>query len=616
MPQTEERRRALLEKANTLPLCPGVYIMRDVSKKVIYVGKSRKLKNRVSQYFQNNEKDAKTSRMVFFVDDFDYILCDNEMEALSLENTLIKQYTPKYNILLKDAKSYPYLKLTAEEYPRLVFCRKRENDGAKYFGPYSGSGHVNSLIELLNTTLKLPDCKKKVPRDIGKGRPCLNYQMHRCAGLCTGEVSKEEYLRQIGYAAEILSGKSRKIEREIEAEMYRYSDEERYEAAALCRDTLQALRAISQKQKVVSAPGTYRDVISLYSDESGSCISIFYVRDGVLQDKSEFLFGANHILETENLPAFLLELYKQRDMIPREILVSQKLEDGDEALLTEALSELACHKVRVFTPVRGELRTLCNVVDKNAAEQAKLYQIKSEHSEDTLFRLADLLHLESYPARIEAYDISNFGKEHLTAGMVVVKEGKLQKSDYRSFKIQTVRGTTDDYASMREALARRAAHLSDEEGSFSEMPDLILLDGGRGQVSTVRALFDELGLSIPVFGMVKDDSHRTRAIVSDSEEFSIAGDQAVFRFVYRLQEEVHRFTVGKMESAKTKTLRTSTLTEIPGIGPRKAKALLFHFGGMGAIKKATIKELTEAKGIGPKDAEAVYEYFHKEGKTP
>ncbi len=616
MPQTEERRRALLEKANTLPLCPGVYIMRDTTKKVIYVGKSRKLKNRVSQYFQKSEKDVKTSRMVFFVEDFDYILCDNEMEALSLENTLIKQYTPKYNILLKDAKSYPYLKLTAEEYPRLVFCRKRENDGAKYFGPYSGGGHAYALLELLNTTLKLPDCKRKFPRDIGKGRPCLNYQMHRCAGLCTGDVSKEDYQKQIRYAAEILGGKSRKIEREIEEEMYRHSDEERYEAAALCRDTLQALRAISQKQKVVSAPGTYRDVISLYSDDSGSCISAFFVRDGVLQDKSDFLFGANHILEAENLPAFLVELYKQRDMIPKEILLSQKAEDEDEVLLTEVLSEIAGHKVRVFTPQKGELRTLCNLVDKNAAEQAKLYQIKSEHSEDVLFRLADLLRLETYPSRIEAYDISNFGKEHLTAGMIVAKEGKLQKSDYRSFKIKTVQGTTDDYASMREALSRRVAHLSDEEGSFSETPDLILLDGGRGQVSTVRTLFAELGIAIPVFGMVKDDSHRTRAIVSDTEEFSIAGDQAVFRFVYRLQEEVHRFTIGKMESAKRKTLRVSSLTEVPGIGPAKAKALLFHFGGMGAIKSASREELTAAKGIGEKDAKAIYDYLHKEGETP
>ena len=414
---------------------------------------------------------------------------------------------------------------------------------------------------------------------------------------------------------DLLGGKSRKAEQEIEERMYRYSEAERYEAAALCRDTLQALRAIAQKQKVVSAPGSDRDVISLWSDDSGSCISVFYVRDGVLQDKSDFLFGADHILEEEDLPAFLMELYKQRDMIPKEILLSQAAEPENETLLSEVLSDLAGHRVRVFTPQRGELRTLCNLVDKNAAEQAKLYQIKSERSEDTLFRLADLLQLETYPSRIEAYDISNFGKEHLTAGMVVVKEGKLQKSDYRSFKIQTVKGKTDDYASMREALARRIAHLSDEEGSFSERPDLILLDGGRGQVSTVRQLFSELGQTIPVYGMVKDDSHRTRALVDDRDEIPIAGDQAVFRFVYRLQEEVHRFTVGKMESAKGRTLTRSTLTEIPGVGKAKAKALLTAFGGMGGLRAATRDDLEKIRGIGPKDADTIYKFLHKEEET-
>ena len=611
MPATEERRQALLEKANTLPLCPGVYIMRNTDKKVIYVGKSRKLKNRVSQYFQKSEKDAKTSRMVFFAEDFDYILCDNEMEALSLENTLIKQYTPKYNILLKDAKSYPYIKITNEEYPRMVFCRKREKDGAKYYGPYSGSGHANALMELLNTALKLPTCKRKFPRDIGRGRPCLYYQMHKCAGLCTGEVSKEEHAKQMRYCMDLLSGKNKKAERQIEEEMYRHSEAEEYEAAALCRDTLQALRAISQKQKVVSAPGTERDVISLYSDDSGSCISIFYIRDGILRDKSDFLFGADHILASEDLSAFLYELYKQRDMIPKEILLSQAADEADKALLSQALSEYSGHKVQVYTPQKGEKRTLCDLVDKNAREQAKLYQIKSEKSEDTLYRLADLLGLETFPTRIEAYDLSNFGKEPLSAGLVVAKDGKFQQSDYRSFKIQTVKGGTDDYASMREALARRVAHLSDEEGSFSEMPDLILLDGGRGHVSTVRELFSELGISIPVFGMVKDDSHRTRALTSDTEEIPIAGDQPVFRFIYRLQEEVHRFTVGKMESAKGKTLRTSSLTEIPGIGPAKAKALLAHFGGLSGLKAASEAELALAKGIGKKDAKTIYEFLHK-----
>ncbi len=605
--------KALLEKANQLPLTPGVYLMRDKSGKVIYVGKSRKLKNRVSQYFQNSEKNAKTERMVSLVHDFDYYLCDNEIEALTLENTLIKQYTPKYNIRLKDAKSYPYIKITAEEYPRLVFTRKRDSDRAKYFGPYSGSGTAYSLIELLSRSFGLPTCKRRFPADIGRERPCLYYQMNRCSGLCTGKVTAEEHRAAVRNAADVLSGKGDEVKRRLESEMQALAEDERYEAAAKCRDTIRALSAIRDKQKMVASPDTEQDIIALYSDDFCSCVSVFYIRNGCLQDTADFLYGADSILEAEDMTTFLCEHYKNREYIPQKVLLAFDLSDEDKQMLTEYLSRLAERRIYLHTPERGQLHTLCNLVEKNASERAKRYRLESEEKEGTLLRLAELLRLEVYPARIEAYDISNLGSEHLTAGMIVCKDSKFSKSDYRSFRIKSVEGT-DDYASMREALFRRLSHLSDGEGSFSELPDLILLDGGRGHVSTVRALLEEMELSIPVFGMVKDDYHKTRALCTEDEEISIAKEREVFSLIYRIQEEVHRYTVSCMDRAKRKTLTTSTLTRIDGIGQAKAKTLLSAFGGITAVKRASVEELARVKGISRKDAQAIYAYYHgKEG---
>ena len=608
---TEEKRQKLLEKANSLPLCPGVYIMRDALGKVIYVGKSRKLKNRVSQYFQNSEKNIKTARMVSTVSDFDYYLCDSEIEALSLENTLIKQYTPKYNIRLKDAKSYPYIKLTEGEYPRLVFTRSRGNDKAKYFGPFSGSGTAYALIELINRVLRLPNCTRVFPRDIGKSRPCIYYQMNRCCGVCTGKISSEEYRESVKYAADILTGKSREVKKKLEAQMYAYAEAERYEAAASCRDTLAALEALESKQKVVAAPSTDQDVIAFYSDELCSCVSVFYIREGVLQDKAEFLYGADSILEREDMTTFLCEHYKRREYIPSEILLSFEMEEEDLALVSEYLTKTSGHRVYLKIPERGQRRELCDMVEKNAAERAKQYQINTQKEEGTLLRLAGMLALESYPTRIEAYDISNLGSEHLTAGMVVYKDGKFSKSDYRSFHIKSVRDGTDDYASMREALSRRLEHLKDDEGSFSEYPDLILLDGGKGHVSTVQELLRERGIVLPVFGMVKDDYHKTRALCTDTEEISIAREQDIYGLIYRIQEEVHRFTVGRMENAKRKTVKTSVLIKIPGIGDAKAKKLLKAFGGITRVKNASLEELAAVSGISLRDAREIRRYYHE-----
>jgi excinuclease ABC subunit C len=607
----EKELAVLLQKANALPLRPGVYIMKNAAGQVIYVGKSRKLKNRVSQYFQNSEKNTKTANMVRAVKDFDYYVCDTEIEALSLENTLIKQYSPKYNIKLKDAKSYPYIKITDEPYPRLVMTRKRESDGAKYFGPYSGTSTVFSVINTLSAILGLPTCSRRFPRDIGRERPCMYYQIKRCCGVCAGGVSVEEYSEKIRYAADILRGNTTQVKREITERMYALAEEERYEAAAKQRDILAALDRLGQKQKVVAAPGAEHDVIALYKDDVSSSVSVFFIRDGAVSDKAEYVYGADRILDESNIGSFICELYRVREYVPKSILLSFELEDEERELICQYLSDLAGRRVSVRTPERGDMKTLCDMVRDNAAEKAKIYRAESEKDEKVLLRLAELLCLETYPERIEAYDISNLGHEHITAGMIVTDNTKFKRSDYRSFKIKTVEGTTDDYASMREAIARRFAHLDDGEGSFANIPDLILLDGGRGHVGAVRQLLAEMNIDVPVFGMVKDDFHKTRALCTDTEEISIAKENSLFVFIYKIQEEVHRFTVSKMDNAKRKTLTHSVLTKINGIGEVKAKVLLRQLGGLGAVKSATVDELVAVKGISRRDAQNIVEYFKK-----
>lgn len=605
-----EKLQQLLDKANTLPLTPGVYIMKDAAGKVIYVGKSRKLKNRVSQYFQNSEKNTKTARMVERVHSFDYILCETEIEALSLENTLIKQYTPKYNIRLKDAKSYPYIKITDELYPRVIMTRKRDADKGKYFGPYSGTSTVYAVIGSLQKALQLPSCKRKFPEQIGKERPCLYYQIKQCCGVCTGKVTPEAYADKIHTAAELLRGNTAAEKRRLTEQMYKLAQQERYEAAAVCRDTIAALERLSQKQSVVGAPDDDYDVFGLYDDGVLSALSVFFVRGGVCTDKQDYLFDKENITDHDSLISFICDLYRGRSDIPKLVLISFTPDEDTRTTAAEFLGKLAGRKVELRTPERGQLRALCETVTANAREVAEKSATHESKREGVLLRLAHILELESYPARIEAYDISNLGKEHLTAGMIVTKDGTFAKHDYRTFKIKSVEGT-DDYASMREALSRRFAHLIDAEGSFAEYPDLILLDGGKGHVGVVRELASEMGIEIPIFGMVKDDYHKTRALCTDQDEISIAKETAVFQFIYGIQEEVHRYTVGSMKRAKGKTLVTSTLTQIPGIGPAKAAALLKMPGGLSAVKQADKAQLMSIKGIGEKDANAILEYFKR-----
>ena len=597
----------LLEKANGLPLCPGVYIMRDRADKVIYVGKSAKLKNRVSQYFQNSEKDVKTSKMVASVFEFDYILCDTEIEALSLENSLIKQYSPRYNIRLKDSKSYPYIKITNEEYPRIMFTRTRLADKARYFGPYTGTSVVFGIMSLLNKTLGIPNCKLHFPKDIGKGRECLYYQMKQCCGVCQGHVTKEEYNELISCAVDILKGNTKQAISSLEEQMYAYSEAEQYEAAMKCRDTIRALEKIRERQKVVDSPDAEYDVVALYSDELCSCLAIYSIREGVLNGKNEYIFGADKILDEASVTAFLVDYYSHTDSVPKKIIFDDTVQIENELLLA-FLSEKCSRRVTLWTPQRTEAKKLCEMVYNNAREKAQAYQKEYEKDNSILFRITELLELESIPERIEAYDISNIGSEHKTGGMVVYVDGKPKKSDYRSFNIKDVEGT-DDYACMRETLRRRLSHLSDMQGSMGEYPDLILLDGGKTHVSAVREVMNEMGIDIPIFGMVKDDFHKTRALCTENEEISIAREQAVYGLIFRIQEEVHRYTVAKMTNAKAKTVKKSSLEKIKGIGSSKAKSLLAHFGGITAIKNATFDELIAVKGISKSDVENIVKYY-------
>jgi len=627
--QTEEILSHLRAKSAALPRSPGVYIMRSGAGKVIYVGKSRSLRDRVSQYFHGSH-DVKTARMAGSVCDFDFITCDTEMEALALENRLIKQYTPKYNIRLKDAKSYPYIRLSAgEEYPRLYMTRTRQDDGSLYFGPYSGVSTVYAIIHTLERTLGLPSCKRVFPRDIGKERPCVYRQMGRCVGVCAGDVDKGEYAELIRCAVQILRGGTREAMQALTERMELCSEELRFEEAARCRDSIAALKRLGEKQKAVGAPDTECDVIALVPSDDGDCAAVFYVRGGYIADSEYFLFAPDAIttgdaeadaegaaLADDDAPmsAFIIGLYQSREYIPKEVLLSFSLSPGEAEVLSGYLTGKAGHRVTVRTPQRGDSRQLCLMAERDARRHSENQRRREEGDERMLVQLASLLDLETVPERIEAYDISNLGKEHITAGMVVAERGKLKKSDYRLFKIQSLT-QPDDYAAMREAILRRVAHLSDESGAYAIRPDLILLDGGMNHVSVIRAALREAGVYIPVFGMVKDEHHKTRTLVGENEEISIARFGEVFRFLYKLQEEVHRFTVSHMTSAKRKTVRVSSLEKVHGIGPAKAKTLLNHFGTLTAMRQGSTADIAAVSGISQTDAENVYRFLHENETT-
>ena len=618
----------LRSKAASLPRSPGVYIMENKGGDVIYVGKSRSLRDRVSQYF-HGAHDIKTSKMASNVNNFRFIVCDSEMDALILENDLIKQYTPKYNILLKDSKSYPYIKITDEEYPRIVMTRRKTERG-KYFGPYSGTGVIYEIISMLERTLGIPSCKRSFPRDIGRGRPCVNRQIGRCCGLCAGDVTKEEYLELVNCAVRILRGSTKEAVASLEERMYKAAEEERFEEAARCRDSIEALKKVGKKRRITSlSPGAEYDVIAVTESAGQLCSAVFYVRDGIISDSEQFIFGADEItgFRTKNeldatgqktseaqiddsdfpLSTFIANLYNGREYIPDEILLSFEMPGQEADLVGRYLSDRAGHRVTLKTPVRGELHHLCQMAENDARRHAESRRTRADAGEKILVSLASALKLEVVPERIECYDISNLGDEHITAGMIVTSGGVFKKRDYRYFRIKTTDGA-DDYGSMRETMVRRFSELSGDDESFSVLPDLILLDGGMTHVRTVRDVAEKLGVDVPIFGMVKDQFHKTRALVSDVEEISIAKDVSLFRFIYKLQEEVHRFTISKMKAAKLKTIKTSGFEKIDGIGPKKAKILLAASADID-IPTAGAEELSSIKGISEKDAENIVRYY-------
>ena len=623
----------LREKAAALPRSPGVYIMENESGKVIYVGKSRSLRDRVSQYFHGSH-NAKTAKMAANVHDFRFVNCDTEMEALALENSLIKQYTPKYNIKLKDAKSYPYIKINVKsDYPRITMTRKRVPDGSLYFGPYSSTSTVFTAINEIERTLGIPSCKREFPEEIGKERPCVYYQIGRCMGPCTGKGTPEEYRDAIDRAADILRGGTRDVIVSLGEKMKRASDALEFEEAAKYRDAIDSIKRLGERQKAVGSPDVECDVIGLhlthYSDDSvkfRDCATVFYIRSGYIADSEHFLFGGDEITpyteQTDDgddgdtpLGAFIMSLYQSREYIPSEILLSFEIPEHDRLLLADYLTERAGHLVYLKTPKKGASRYLCDMAVKDAAHHSENSAKREKDDERTLVNLASLLSLEVLPERIEAYDISNLGDEHITCGMVVAVGGKMKKSEYRTFGIRSTDGQ-DDYAAMTEAVSRRLDHIGVEGDSMSAYPDLLLLDGGKGHVSVIKALLAEKGYDIPVFGMVKDEHHKTRTLTDGEQEINIARHADVFRLIYGIQEEVHRYSVGRMTGAKRKTLRHSTLEKIPGIGPTKAKALLTHFGSLTAVKNADLASLGFTKGITEPDARAVYEYFRNNENKP
>ena len=596
-------------KANSLPQTPGVYIMKNADGAVIYVGKSKKLKNRVTSYF-SGAHNYKTEKMVSLVEDFDYIICKTEIEALTLENVLIKKHSPKYNIKLKDSKSYPYIKVTQGEFPRLFVTRERKSDKSKYYGPYQSASAAYTALEVVMKIFSLATCRRKFPEDIGKERPCIYKDMGRCVAPCTGKISGLEYRSLVRCAEWVLDGNVKGTRESLAREMEEASENMEFERAAALRDSIFALEKLSEKQKVVADEKVNRDVFAMYTSETEGVLAVLSIRSGALVNKNEFILSVSELTNAEDAISIIADYYDGSGNIPREIMLDFELSEDDVSLLSEYLSLETKYKVAVKMPSRGDGRALCDLALENAKEAARQHRLTAEREDKDVSRLAELLALPSSPKRIEAYDISNIGDENIVASMIVYEDGKLKKSDYRLFNIKTT-GGRDDYGSMREALSRRLSHIGDMSASLSVAPDLILLDGGVGQVGAVREILENKGLDIPLFGMVKDDYHKTRAITDGEREISIAHELNVYAFVYKIQEEAHRFAVKASSGGKIKTMTKSTLERIEGIGPKKAKLILSE-RKISELRKMPEEEIAKIKGISEKDAKNIYNYYHRE----
>ena len=603
----------LRKKAMALPLLPGVYIMYDKSSEIIYIGKAKALKNRVSQYFGSQNNHArKVQKMVDNVDDFEYIITDSEFEALILECSLIKQHTPKYNILLKDDKGYSYIRVSKDDWAKLSYVLQKKDDGAEYIGPYKSSYYVKSAVEEANKIFMLPTCNRKFPQDFKKGRPCLNYHIKQCMAPCMGKVKLKDYRESLAQALDFLKGGSSNSVKQLTEQMEEAAENLEFERAARIRDKINAVKKMGEKQKVVANKVLDQDVIASFSDDGKTCFQVFRFEGGRLFDRESFIFDSEDSeCETEE---FLLRYYTIRNDIPKNIAIDKEFDGITE--VARWLSEKRGNKVNISVPKRGEQAQLVTMCHSNASEALAQQKGATVREYSVLEELKEALGLDKLPEYIESYDISNLAGTENVAGMVVYKNGKPLKSAYKKFKIKGFEGQ-DDYASMAEVIERRFDEyykLDDSDEGFGKLPDLILLDGGKGQVAAVKEVLLRKNIDVPLFGMVKDDKHRTRAVTGDGGEIAISSRRALFTFISKIQDEVHRFAIGYHHSRRSKNTFRSSLTEIDGIGKERAKTLLKHFRTIENISNADLQELENAPKMTKPTALAVYKYFHNNDK--
>lgn len=601
--------KILRKKAMSLPLLPGVYIMKNADGEIIYIGKAKALKNRVSQYFgSQNRHPVKVRKMVENVDRFDYIVTGSEFEALVLECSLIKQHSPKYNILLKDDKGYSYIRISEGEYRKISAVFNKKDDGSEYIGPYLSSYSVRQSVDAANKIFKLPQCNKVFPRDFGKSRPCLNYYISQCCGLCTGKIKKSDYDEAVDGAVAFLKGDSRDIIADLRVKMEEAAEELDFEQAAKLRDRINSIERIKEKQKVVYKSVEEQDVFATADIDGSVCLAVLRFSNGRLFDSEHFFFddpGDKEGMRSD----FITSYYSMRDNIPKRVTVDGEV--ADRELLEQWLSEKKGKKVTVFVPARGEQLEIVNMCRKNAEEKLAIKKGRTGREIAVLDELKDLLGLKKTPEYIESYDISHTAGQDSVAGMIVFKGGKPYRKAYKRFSIKSFDGN-DDYRAMNEVLTRRFSEYEKSKDStegFGKLPDLILLDGGVGQVHAVEPVLREFGLKIPLFGMVKDNRHRTRAISGDGGEIAINSKRQVFTLVSEIQNEVHRFSVAYHHQKHAKRGLSLSLTEIEGVGEKRASALLKYFKTMTAIKNAEVDELSKAPGITSAVAQNIYDYY-------
>ena len=603
-------REELLQVAESLPLSPGVYLMMDKTGLVIYVGKAKKLRNRVSQYFQSASRhNEKTRLMVSQVEKFDTIVVRSEFEALILENSLIKRHQPRYNILLKDDKGYPFVRLDGkEEYPRFTMVSKAAEDGAQYFGPFGGRHETRQALHAVSAALKLPTCTRRFPRDIGKERPCLNYHIGKCDGFCRADgPDGAEYRRRMEQAAGLFSGKLRQVSAAMEQEMAEAAENWEFEKAAALRDRIQALSVLSKEQQVIAGACADTDVWGIYSGAAKCGAAVLHIENGDLLGREMEVFPtAADTGEGEILSAVLSQYYLARNALPREILLPCAFEGAET--LEQALSERVGRKVRLHVPQRGERSHLVEMARQNAREEVERITTESERVSRTLTDLQKLASLPTLPKRMESYDISHLGGQDTVASMVVFADGKPLKRDYRKFAVETA-DAGDDYAAMYEVLLRRLSHAEDEK--FPPLPDVLLIDGGLGQVNAALAAQREMGVELPTLGMVKDDRHRTRALVTpEGAELGISQSPHIFALIGRIQEETHRFAITFQRQKRKKRTFRSRLDGVTGLGPARKSALLKHFGTVRAVEKAAEEELSAV--LPAAVANALWKHLHGE----